>query len=334
MIDQSRLDKGLYWQRVFKVNEGCTKCSLACDNCWSERETVMRASNPNDKIRNRAAAVVTERKKDFTGNILLRHDNLYLPLRVKKPAVFSVWNDLFHEDVPAEFIDEVYHKMALSPQHTFLVLTKRAKHMNHYHKHLLHRLGMVEPPWVREVPVAFAGQPWPLPNIYHGVTVCNQAEADEKIPHLLQVPGKRFLSIEPMLGPIDLDKSVRDSDMVCGWCGGFQGDGHDCYDPNMGIHQVLLGGESGSKAREMNPAWATSVRDQCHAAGVPFFFKQFGEWVGEGHPGWNSKVEQSDIFANVNEAGDDYTGTYMARITKKKAGRTLDGRLHDDLIWK
>jgi protein gp37 len=336
MIEQNRLDKGLYWQRVFKVNEGCTKCSPACDNCWSETETVMRCKHPNEKIHERAQDVTNylgDKPTGFGGNILLRHDNIDLPLRVKKPTVFAVWNDLFHRDVTDRFICDAYEVMIKSPQHIFLVLTKRARRMGDF----------LSPATCFTSPSR--------DNIYHGVTVCNQAEADEKIPHLLQVPGKRFLSIEPMLGAIDFESALQKSNQWCEWCGGFVDSSHDCYDPNMGIHQVLLGGESGAGARPMHPDWVRGVRDQCQAAGVPFYFKQWGEWappevtfgVHIHNPYRRDWKDTATWFADQwmigkEDINDDGSGdddeNMMWRIGKKKAGRTLDGQLHDDLIWK
>lgn len=257
----ARREKGLYWDRAWKLCEGCAKVSAGCDNCWSEQETVMRCGHPNTKIRERARAAVhlaqiPRDKTMFDGRIVLRHDNLDMPLRVKTPTVFAVWNDLYYEDVPDDFRDRAYAVMALCPQHTFLVLTKRAERMARYFAGLTvqrvcenYNGDMDE---TADIATNFRKY-WPLPNIWHGVTAEHQSAADERIPHLLRVPGKRFLSLEPMLSGINLHAAA----------------GH-----LIDIHAVLLGGESGKGARPMHPDWARSVRDQCAEAGVPLFFKQ------------------------------------------------------------
>jgi protein gp37 len=259
---------------------------------------MMRANHPNEKIGDRARAVAEDQGGNvvgFDGRIICREDNLDLPLHTKKPTVFAVWNDLFHKDVPDVFIHNALGVMANAQHHTYLILTKRAE-----------RMGVFFKGWFNgQVKAQFPDHIW------FGVTAENQAMADERIPHLLQVPGRRFLSLEPMLGPINLFDSVE---------GVF---GSLTCPPRQGnIHAVLLGGESGSKARPLYPAWVRSVRDQCAAAGVPFNFKQWGEFVPCG------MVEDETKYQN-----EIIDGTIMCRVGKKKAGRTLDGVVHDELPW-
>jgi len=292
MTAPERLTKGLFWDRAWKLVEGCAKVSPGCDNCWSERETEMRSGHPNSKIADRAHFVLGRGMLPigFNGDILCREDNLDLPLRTQTPAVWAIWNDLFHDDVPDEFRDRAYAVMALCSHHTFLVLTKRSRRMADYWRSwqdeggVNHRIVDLAVQRLHELPVKKRrGAAGSLPHVWHGVTAEDQERADERIPHLLGVPGHRFVSVEPMLGPVDVSVG---------------------QDALSGIHAVVLGGESGPKARPMHPEWPRSVRDQCAAAGVPFFFKQWGEW-----------------------------GLNGERVGKAKTGRELDGRLHNDLPW-
>jgi len=280
----------------------------------------MRSNHPNDVIRDRARSAVhlaqiPGDKTMFDGRIVLRHDNLDLPLRTKKPTVYAVWNDLYHEDVPDDFRDRAYAVMALCPQHTFLVLTKRADRMAAY---WLADKVQSRISWQTMELVKLYEKTWPLPNVFHGVTCENQQAADERIPDLLLVPGKRFLSLEPLLGPVKLIEYIFDP------TGRFKTvDGKRKFEvrPTGAVDVVLLGGESGPNARPMNPQWARDVRDQCAAAGVPYFHKQNGEYAS---------------VSEVAGVGDHYcfpAGETVRRVGKKKAGRLLDGRTHDSLPW-
>ena len=222
-----------YWDRAWSLVDGCTPCSPGCEHCW--------AAAMEDRFRkNKLTDLITGK---FFGAIMAHPERLSIPLKRKKPTVYAVWNDLFHEAVPFEFWVDAYKAMAFSANHTFLVLTKRPRRMLEW----------------------YATCPCPLPSIYHGLTVCNQQEADEKIPVFLQVPGKKFLSIEPMLGAVDLAKKYGAA------CGKWR------HAVDM-IDAVILGGETGPGARPMHPDWVRSVRDQCQSVGVPFFFKSFGKY--------------------------------------------------------
>jgi protein gp37 len=191
--------------------------------------------------------------KGIEGQILTHPERLSIPLKRRKPTVFSIWNDLFHEAVPFAFIEEAFEIMrGTYPRHDFLILTKRPERMVKYWQW---RKDFVLSPGQNSV--------WPE-NAHPGLTVCNQQEADEKIPGFLQVPGKKFLSIEPMLSEIDLFEAL----------GGF--DQGLMIGPH--VDAVILGGETGPGARPMQIDWAWSVYEQCKSAGVPFFFKSFGKY--------------------------------------------------------
>ena len=228
---------------TWNVVTGCTKVSPACANCYIERTIPFR----------------TKGRKFVKGHIPLEfHRNrLSVPLKKRAPTVYFVnsMSDLFHEDVAAEFIGKVFEVMAQARRHTFQVLTKRPARM-------LDVLRSLAPGHTAQ-----DGSGWPLPNVWLGVSVENQHFADERIPLLLRTPAAvRFLSCEPLLGPLD----VRFNDEFPSADGG-------CYeDARHGLHWVIAGGESGPKVRPSHPDWFRSLRDQCVAANVPFFFKQWG----------------------------------------------------------
>ncbi len=310
MSYEGRRGNGLYWDRAWKLVEGCTKVSPGCDNCWSETETAMRSKHPNKKISVPARRVIGD-VGDFYGQILIRDDRLDLPLKTKNPTVFAIWNDLFHEDVSDDFRDKAYAVMALCPQHTFLVLTKRAQRMAEYWSVDDRKLKIINNDIFYWKSKDGDSVSVPLRNVWHGVTCENQEQADIRSTHLLQVPGKRFVSIEPMLGPIDLSILCSATELRN-------------IDGGPGLDAVLLGGESGKNARPMHPDWVRSVRDQCQAAGVPFFFKQWGEFGYDRHGSDTSKAKSHITM---------FPGLIAKKVGKRKAGRMIDGHTHDDLPW-
>jgi protein gp37 len=201
-------------------------------------------------------------------------------LRWRKPRKVFVnsMSDLFHADVPDEFIARVWAVMSNAPRHTFQILTKRHGRM----RSLLSSARFLDlfdiewcalPDWNDRLPdpdrtpISHLND-GPLPNVWLGVSVEDQQRADLRIPALLDTPAAvRFLSCEPLLGPVDLSPWL-DIEVDCG----DPSDG--CPRPALGW--VIVGGESGRGARPMHPGWARSLRDQCIAAGVPFHFKQWG----------------------------------------------------------
>jgi protein gp37 len=296
-----------YWDEGVMLVQGCTKCSPGCDNCWSIPLT--RRFQHEHKI---------AEGKNWTGLIRTRPDMLKR-FNTRKPKVFAIWNDLFHEDVPFEFIDNVIfmirgegHTYSTSKKNIYLILTKRVERMLGYfaHSRYISRRYNYHP-WTNQ---------WPLDNVYFGLTICNRQEADEKIPIFLQVPGKKFLSIEPMLGEINL--TYLPGEKIHSW-----GQSHHVLNALDKIDAVILGGETGTGARPMHPDWVRSVRDQCAAAGVPFFFKQWGEWA-------------PDCLCSTKKPHKDTPRPQpgkmgcMFRCGNKAAGRLLDRRTHDDLPWR
>ena len=291
-----RIKQGMYWDKPWTLVSGCTRCSPGCEHCWALA------------MENRFGRY----KRDEEGMFIETHpERLHIPALRRKPTVWAIWNDLFHENVPIDFIQSAFDVMSTCGNHIFLLLTKRIERMAAILPHLRYIGGMK---W----------QDSPTPHIWLGVTVCNQAEADEKIPILLQIPAVvRWVSIEPMLGPIDL-RNIKVS----------SGPGFSDWDraPEC-LKWIVMGGETGPGARPMHPDWVRSVRDQCQAAGVPFFFKSWGEWC----PGLGTKGGfVSGLDGQFTKAGDKSThewgnGYISQRVGKKTAGRLLDGREWNEL---
>jgi protein gp37 len=225
----------------------CTKPSTGCAHCYSEAINRRFGNGLHYAKRN-------ESRVEFT----LNDKELSAILTLKKPSTIFLCDmlDLFHENMPDAFIGRVFAVMALSPQHTFQVLTKRPARMLR---------------WVRD----WDTHQHPLTNVWCGVSVENQEAANERLPLLLQTPAAvRFLSVEPMLGPVDLSQ----------WIGGVQHCGSEQtpltsrpWKPLGPSDLVIVGGESGPGARPMAIDWVRSLRDQCRAAGIRFFVKQLSE---------------------------------------------------------
>lgn len=251
---------------------GCTKVSPGCAKCYIERTPPFRIHG----------------RKFVNGHIPLElHENrLDAPLHWKKPRRVFVnsLSDLFHADVPDTFIDQVFGVMAHCPQHTFQLLTKRAERMRAYlstdKARLLDRLDAATDDFTHGT-IEY----WPLPNVWLGVSVENQHFADERIPLLLQTPAAvRFISAEPLLGPIDF--SMNPSGQVldsCDECGHRRPNPEcdACLDAPPALDWVIVGGESGPRSRPFDTDAALKVVQQCQAANVPVFVKQLGAnpWV-------------------------------------------------------
>ncbi len=252
---------------------GCAKCSPGCDNCYAEK-MAMRLAGHAGKLGERYQDVVhifPEHGKGWNGSTNVDF-SCFWNLPGKPARVFAgSMGDVFHASVSQDAINTLFHQIASWPQHTFMLLTKRPKRA----KMMISR-------------VPHKGAPWPVKNVWLGVTVCNQAEADEKIPLLLSTPAaKRFVSMEPMLGQIEMVHFLggRTYRCPCGWheterdlfLVGEQAQCNECGKLAKifpALDWVICGGETGPGARPMNPDWARSLRDQCRAAGVPFFFKK------------------------------------------------------------
>jgi len=296
------------------------------------------------------------RTPGWTGEARFIPEMLDAPLRWRKPSLVFVnsMSDLFHDDITNEQIAAAFGIMAACPQHTFQILSKRPQRMVEWFAWIVEQGGMV-PVLTGETPpdgasceaaacamvanihghsvvpasqfVRAVHQPWPLPNVHLGVSVENQAAADERIPLLLQCPAAvRWVSCEPLLSALNLDdlwgeRRVYRGDTVSGF-----------LDWEPSIDWIVCGGESGPNARPLHPDWARSLRNQCHDAGVPFWFKQWGELAPErlGHGmdlgGEMRRGAVQILHAEGNPEGHFRKGdVFMRRAGKKLAGNLLDG---------
>jgi protein gp37 len=280
---------GIEWtDATWNVVTGCSKVSPGCAHCyaevvagrfWPTQYPTIRVQ-PGEDGEGTCGPDYSQRPRRFT-DVQCHGDRLDQPLRWKRGRRIFVnsMSDLFHEDVPDAFIDRVFAVMALAPQHTFQVLTKRAERMREYMTapigYSLVRGGRV---WtlandLRTDPRFSGGslknnrggRTWPLPNVWLGVSVENQRFADERIPLLLQTRAAiRFISAEPLLGSIRLDHVPIPTTKG------------DDFRSAASLDWVIVGGESGPGARPFDVSWARSIAAQCQAAGVPVFVKQLG----------------------------------------------------------
>ncbi|ETX26592.1 DUF5131 family protein [Roseivivax isoporae] len=340
----SGISKIEWTERTWNPIAGCSVVSPGCTNCYAMRMAHRLAANPSTPH----YAGTTEMSRGgpvWTGKIgVAREIVLMEPLRRRKPTTYFVnsMSDLFHEAVPDEVIDRVFAVMALSPQHKFQVLTKRAERMREY---LTSGLGPIFR--IFDATEKLGGSPEeleiPLPNVWLGVSAEDQRRADERVPHLLATPAAvRFVSAEPLLGPVDLHQWLHPSG-AAGQCVSIDGDW--CHEPGTcsccrrGLDWVIAGGESGPGARPMHPDWARSLRDQCTAAGVPFFFKQWGRWkpgaTRERRPEWapGKLYETTTLWGDPGWiAAQDHHWSYLLEdLGKRAAGRQLDGRTWDEV---
>lgn len=291
--------------RTWNPVTGCNKVSQGCKNCYAEvMHRRQMAMNPHKYT------------KPFLHGAEVHYDELDKPLHWRKPSMVFVnsMSDLFHPGVDFQFIVEVFQIMRRCPQHTFQILTKRPEIMLEFMAWIPNTINSTTR-LLNPFGVPYA----PLPNVWLGVSCEDQAAADERIPLLLQVPAAvRFLSCEPLLGDLDIIRWMP----------------HDYMPENQTgwIDWVIVGGESGHHARLMHPDWVRDIREQCRLGGVPFFFKQWGEWYpfelpddqeGEsplGSPGW-------PIPADTKTAITRDRIRYV-KYHKSGSGNTLDGKQH------
>lgn len=291
------------------------------------------AGNPNPKISSVNSGLVhklANGKLDWTGEITTVPDRLQTPLKWKKPKRIFVnsLSDLFHPKVPDAFIDAVFATMAIASRHTYQILTKHPDRMAAYFSDLSERDMAIGQAAIDHFDVMFTGDPQcvsddfvyfklPLPNVWLGTSVENQEYADQRIPHLLRTPAAvRFLSCEPLLGPI---RFAYDDPYpwVVNLLNGTRAM-PDCDDPKWDscgrIHWVIIGGESGPGARPMNTNWIASILKQCKQAGVPCFVKQLGAQPYYRPDYINEEEPEIDVHLKDKKGGDIDEWTEWLRV--------------------
>lgn len=309
---------------------GCSLVSPGCKRCYAMR--VAARMERLGQARYAGLTLDTDAGPVWNGTVRLVEQALALPLQWRRPRHIFVnsMSDLFHEGVPDDVIDSVFAVMALAPRHTFQVLTKRADRMRRY---------ISQPVQRGAAGYEHVERPWPLPNVWLGVSVEDQPRADERVHELRLTPAAiRFISAEPLLGPIDLTRINDVSTVATDALRGIRvqpnrhGEPIDDDQPMGRIDWVIAGGESGPGARPMHPDWARSLRDQCQAAGVAFHFKQHGEWLddcADADPRYDIGLTHARAEGRLQRYRFP-DGTVVERVGKRAAGRLLDGREHND----
>lgn len=285
---------------------GCTKVSPGCKNCYAERMAYRLA---HIESTNGYGEVITKRNGKWNGTLLIQAHQLNKPFIWKKPRMIFVCSmgDLFHPDLPFEFIDQVFDIIQQTPRHTYQILTKRPEIMLRY----FHDRNILIP----------------YNNAWLGVSAENQKWLEDRVTYLYFIPAViRFVSLEPLIGPVILNGKTS----LVG------------YNFLPKLDWVIVGGESGPNARPMHPDWVKSIRDQCQEASVPFFFKQWGEWrpsedsdMGDISK-WlyvrsDSSISEYPLTSHPYDAKELVTHyELMYRAGKKQASHKLDGKEHNE----
>ncbi len=279
LYDFQQQRSGVSWNPI----QGCTRVHEGCRHCYAWELHTRR-----HQAYQKGARLPEQYRLPF-------HAVRPLPERLHQPRTWRAprrvfvnsMSDLFHEQVEAGYIRQVFRAMAEAPQHTFLVLTKRYQRM-------------------LEVIAPLA----PLPHVWLGVSVVTEPIADQALPPVREARRRgwhTWVSYEPALGPVDWQP----------WL------------PH--IEWLVAGGESGPQARPMHPAWALAARDACQQAGLPFFFKQWGEWLPAAELKPSEKLGKPTLYLSLEGARSDTRhdpAVPMVRVGRKRAGRALEGRLH------
>lgn len=310
MAKNSKID---WTDHTFNPWTGCAKVSTACENCyaegWAKRSGVVKWGN-------------AERRRTSVSNWMqpIKWNAEAKASGIRYRVFCASLADVFDNAVPSEWRADLFALIRATPYLDWLLLTKRIGNAN---KLIADALGALPPDLLcgtvqhNNAPVA----QWPWKNVWIGATICNQEEADRDIHKLMRVPAvKRFLSMEPLLSAVNLNR----------W-----------FDIDT-LDWVIVGGESGQNARPMHPDWVRNLRDQCVAAQVPFFFKQHGEWreplTGEEFDTSKGRTAKPPAFI-LSEDGTVHcfqnnsiiNGKIVIRVGKEAAGRSIDDKKWGEL---
>lgn len=321
---------------------GCSPVSEGCRNCYAARMAA-RFCQKGEYYEGAVIPMTIPAGNGLWSGRTVRKQPKFNPLTAKRPRTIFVCSmgDLFHSTVPDDWINEVMAVIALTPQQRYMILTKRPARMQEYFA-VSNRVSMIADAagWLMDdgdgAHDTVINSDWPLSNLALGVSVEDQKTVDERVPILLDTLAvKRYISYEPALGPIMLKPEWLG---ICPECGGTLASCRrsriaccpDCQHGQMSwLDLVIMGGESGARARPMHPDWARSLRNQCQDAGIPIHFKGWGKWV---YP--------TQMTEEAFRRWDYYHGTENDlpkpwSFLKTQAGRLLDGREHNGSItWE
>ena len=313
-------DSAIEWtDKTWTPIVGCDAVSPACANCYAALMATRLEAMGQEKYRGVATRVGNKGK--WAGRINLWEPEVLAPLSVRKPKrwFLTSMGDVFHDGVPFAFIDRLFAVMALTPHHTYYVLTKRADRAANYaaglhdepHRDTVRRLAAALPP---HVPIPDAGITIPLPNVLIGCTAEDQPRADARRQHMERIASagwQTFVSYEPALGMVDW----------AGW---------------EFLSWLISGGESGHGARPSHPDWHRAARDFCAAHGIPYMMKQWGEYLPAGQRlgitlGTDADGREIDMGSALRTGqAIAMSNLWTYRVGKKAAGRLLDGREHTE----
>jgi len=277
-----------WWNYSWNIAVGCTMVSTECVNCWAQTMAKRLRAMGREEYQN----VVTD-EGHWTNQVTMISDRLGDPLRLRKPRVIAVnlMGDLFHPSVPVAFISAVFDVMYQSPRHTYILLTKRPERALEVLNYAM---------------VMGTGSTRPMKHVWIGTSAGNQAGADARRDSLwgLAAAGwNTWVSSEPRIGVINWS----------GW---------------EFLKWMATGGESGPRARPMDPAWPRADREWCREHGIKWMFKQWGEWCPLDHLSW---VTDDTTFGWCPVAAE--SGAWMCRVGKARAGHVLDGEVSRMVGW-
>ncbi|MFN3731338.1 phage Gp37/Gp68 family protein [Comamonas testosteroni] len=300
MAENSKIE---WTDHTFNPFIGCTKVSPGCDNCYAEHLMDTRMHKvvwgpKGERVRTSAS----NWRKPLAWNA--NHEAFFAEHGRRQRVFCASLADVFDNAVDPQWRADLFGLIMKTQNLDWLLLTKRIGNV----KAMLSEIALDE-----EAYFPLLGE-MPLPNVWIGATVVNQEEADRDIPKLLAIPARvRFLSMEPLLGPVNLAPYLYGIHLDNG---------------EKPVDWVIVGGESGHGARPMHPAWARDLRDQCTAADVPLLFKQWGEWS----PGYAEHGNDLGYDAIVDAVQNEWPeGHCSFKVGKKAAGRQLDGRTWDEV---